>query len=108
MSTEKSRRRYTEQEKSEVVQAYQDSRDTQTAWCSEHHISVKTLHKWLEDNRQDKVFAQSFAPVSIMPKEEAISRQKITLHIGKCRVDVAVETDRKLLSEVLELLVRVC
>jgi transposase-like protein len=108
MTTEKIRRRYTEQEKSELVQAYQDSRNTQVAWCSEHHISVKTLHKWLEDNRQDKVFVQSFAPVSIMPKEEVISHEKITLHIGKCSVDVTVATDKRLLSEVLEMLVRLC
>jgi len=108
MTTEKSRRRYTEQEKSELVQAYQSSRNTQATWCSEHHISVKTLHKWLEDNRQDKVFVQSFAPVSIMTKEEAISHEKITLRIGKFSVDVAVATDKKLLSEVLEMLVRIC
>ena len=47
MNTEKMKRRYTSQEKLKLVSEYQNSGLPQKAWCSEHHISVNTLYKWM-------------------------------------------------------------
>jgi transposase-like protein len=112
MSGERIRRRYTQQEKAELVRAYQGCRITQKAWCSEHQISVKTLHQWMEANVQEKVCPQSFAKVSISAlttlKEEENIYEQISLQIGKCKIDVTAATDKKLLSEILEMLVMIC
>jgi len=106
MNAKKVRRRYTQQEKSELVSSYRRSGSTQKAWCDEHDISMKTLHNWISANSGEQLSPQSWVPVEITPEEKPSCC--VTLQIGKCKIDVSAATDKKLLSEVLEMLVLIC
>lgn len=101
-------RRYTAKEKSELVENYQTSGMTQTAWCKAHEVSAKSLHQWLNNMPNNKEDLQSWAPVIVAPEKAAESNNSLTLQIGKCSIEVTVKTDKVLLADVLETLVRIC
>ena len=106
MNAERTRGRHTQQEKVELVSSYKSSGLTQKVWCDEHHISMNTLHNWISVNSGEEVSPQNWVPVEITPTVKNSSC--ITLQIGKCKIDVTESTDKKILSEVIEMLVRVC
>ena len=109
MNTEKMKRRYTQQEKAKLVSEYQNSGLPQKTWCSEHHISVNTLHKWMQAvTMKSETCPQNWMPIAIERDAYTLHRECVTLQIGKCRIDVSELTDKKLLAEVLEIMVGLC
>jgi len=109
MDSKKTRRRYTLEEKSELVVAYQSSGLSQKAWCSAHHISMNSLHKWIQSaNVDNNKSLQGWASVEIKPHHADCSSEPITLRIGKCTIAVSANTNQKLLSDVLQMLVPLC
>lgn len=116
-------------ERAELLLAYRHSGLSQKEWCRAQGVAISTLGRWLklEKEQVNSQTAQGWAPVAVSPpvREESdrlclnpksmmvtvsppVQEQTILLKSGKFSITVGKNTDRKLLSEVLALLVTLC
>ena len=105
---EKAKRKYTVEERAELVVAYRDSGKTQKEWCQLQDIAVVTLGKWLRHDRnrqKDSSLKQVWAQVSVsLPVQD----EAIHLKAGKFSIAIGQNTNMKGLAELLAVLVPLC
>jgi transposase-like protein len=100
-------KKYTVQERTELLDAYKRSGVPKKEWCEEHGIAVGTLHKWLNRDKKQAgtKMTQSWAPVTVLPQTKDTT---LLLQAGKFSIEVGKSTDMELLSAVLSVLVPLC
>lgn len=101
-------RQYTAEEREELVAAYRQSGLPQTKWCESSGVALSTLGRWLTlDKKVQKsdVSKQGWAQVSVV---QPVQKEQIVLKAGKISIEISQDTDMKLLSGVLSVLVPLC
>jgi transposase-like protein len=101
------RKFYCNAEKSSLIEAYKQSGKSKKLWCKENNISLSTLHKWLQSDKnltklQD---VQAWVPVITVTPETV---DGLLVQIGKFTIPVAKHTDVQLLSNVLKMMIDIC
>ena len=100
-------RPYSAKERAALVEGYQSGGLSQKRWCEENGVSLSTLRKWLQREKQepDARPEQTWAPVSV---EE--QKQEDFLHVrsGKFSIAVGKGADMELLSAVLRVVAALC
>lgn len=102
------RRTYSSAEKARLLKAYQSSGVPQKQWCKDHPIGLSTLQRWLQEEKKPDPLqpAPTWVPVTLATAPDAPAA--LTVQIGKCTMVVDPQTDLKLLSAVVNLMVRLC
>jgi hypothetical protein len=99
------------------------------SWCEQNNLTRQTYYYWMRKIKREFVDAlpehKKYEATSIIPVEkpapprgwaicetadenlskEVIDKKSITIKVGKCQVDVTPDSDPKLLSNVLKVLV---
>ena len=102
------RRTFSNAEKALLLEAYQTSGKLKKPWCKENGISLRTLQRWL---RQEKSLPfhlqpqQNWIPVVSTAPEKS---KEMEIQLGKCIIPIDRQTDLDLLESVLKVLVKVC
>ncbi len=101
------RKTYCNAEKRSLLDAYKQSGTSKKLWCKENGISLSTMHKWLQNDKnltksQD---VQAWVPIITVTPENT---DELLVQIGKCTIPVAKHTDVQLLSTVLKVIINVC
>jgi transposase-like protein len=102
------KRKYSEEERARLVEGYRNSGLAQKEWCQLQDIAVVTLGKWQrqEKNQQkDSLSKQGWAQVSVAP---LVEEEPIHLKAGKFSITICQNTNMKVLSELLAVLVPLC
>ena len=105
---EKAKRKYTAEERAELIVAYRNSGKTQKEWCQLQDIAVVTLGKWQRQDKnqqKDSLSKQGWAQVSVAP---LVQEEPIHLRAGKFSIAIDQNTNMKVLAELLAVLVPLC
>jgi len=100
-------------EREELLLAYCHSGLSQKEWCQAQGVALSTLGKWLKLEKEHintqtvQVWAPVATPVMVSPLPP-VHEETILLKAGKFSITVGRNTDRKLLSDVLAVLVTLC
>jgi len=98
---------YSAKEGTALVEGYRSGGLSQKRWCEENGISLSTLRKWLQREKQepDARLEQTWAPVSF---EEQVQECILQVRAGKFSIAVGKGTDMELLSAVLRVVAELC
>ena len=113
------KKQYCGSERAELLVAYRHSGLSQKEWCLSHDVALSTLGKWLKLEKEQVVkneiansgVAQVWVPVATQVMVSApppVREETILFKAGKFSITVGKNTDIKLLSEVLSVLVTLC
>jgi transposase-like protein len=105
--TRQKRKNYSAAEKALLVDTYKTSGLSCKQWCTENHIGLSTLQRWMRKDYKQKTPQpqQTWIPVVTVPKEKA---EMLSVQAGPFTVQVAAHTDMKLLVSVLTVMREVC
>lgn len=99
-------------EKAELLKCYHNSGLSQKEWCRAQGVAISTFGKWLKLEKElgkseikSSQAAQVWAPVAVLPPART---ESVILKVGKFSITVGENTDKKLLLEVLSVLVTLC
>lgn len=84
---------------------------SQTAWCKEKNINLRTFSHWItkfKNNTQPKVKKSNWITLKSNELEKKTKNSKITVKIGKAVLDIDSEFDPKHLSDILKVLNALC
>ena len=98
---------YSAAEKVLLVDTYKNSGLSCKQWCTENHIGLSTLQRWMREERKQKTSQpqQVWIPV-ITATEKKV--ETLSVQAGPFTIPVAVNTDMKLLVSVLGVIRELC
>ena len=105
--TKRKHKNYSATEKALLVNTYKTSELSCKQWCTENHIGLSTLQRWMREDCKQK---PSQPQQTWIPVVTAIEKKVETLSIqaGPFTIPVAVNTDMKLLANVLGVIRELC
>lgn len=104
--TRRKHKNFSAAEKALLVNTYKTSGLSCKQWCTENHIGLSTLQRWMREEREQKTFQpqQTWIPVvTVTEKAETLSVQA-----GVFTIPIAVNTDMKILANVLGVIRELC
>ena len=101
-------RKYSEQEKQEMIQDWRSSEQTKKVWCKANGITVKTLYNWLKGNRSDAERDVKWAQVNIKGQECLAETGNLEIQFGGVTVKIQGSVNRESFRIVCEELIRIC
>ena len=101
------RKTYSKTEKTLLLETYKSSGKKKKQWCQENGLGLSTLERWHQQEKKQTrpQPVQSWIPVMATAPEAS---KVLEIQIGKCKISVDDKTDKKLLADVLSVLVEVC
>lgn len=105
--TRRKHKNYSAAEKALLVNTYKTSGLSCKQWCTENHIGLSTLQRWMREEREQKTSQpqQTWIPV-VAPTEK--KAETLSIQAGSFTIPVAVNTDMKLLVSVLGVIRELC
>ncbi|MDD3363935.1 MAG: IS66 family insertion sequence element accessory protein TnpB [Syntrophomonas sp.] len=101
-----------------ITQECQTSNLTNSAWCSQHNIGIKSYYYWLRKIRLKACKSTEFQAPAI--KQEIVPLQlncrpcsssvhpAVTIHLGSASIDIAEGTSQATIETVLKSLQSIC
>lgn len=98
--TRQKRKSYSAAEKSLLVETYKTSGLSCKQWCTENHIGLSTLQRWMQKDWKQKTPhpQQIWIPVVTATEEKS---EMLSVQAGPFTIPVDANTDMKLLVRVL-------
>ena len=101
-----------------IIQECQASNLTNSAWCSQHNIEIKSYYYWLRKIRlkacqstefQTPAIKQQIVPLQLncQPCSSSV-HPAITIHLGSASIEIAEGTSQATIEAVLRSLQSVC
>jgi transposase-like protein len=105
--TREKRRSYSATEKTLLLEGYKTSGLSCKQWCTENHIGLSTLQRWMQKDWKQKTPQpqQTWIPVVTAAEEKT---EILSIQAGPFTVPVAANTDMKLLVSVLAVIRELC
>jgi transposase-like protein len=98
---------YSAAEKALLVDTYKTSGLSCKQWCTENHIGLSTLQRWMREDWKQKTSQpqQTWIPVVTTTEKKV---EILSVQAGPFTIPVAVNTDMKLLVSVLGVIRELC
>ncbi len=101
-----------------IIQECQASNLTNSAWCSQHNIEIKSYYYWLRKIQlkacqstefQTPATKQEIVPLRLNPQQcTSYAHPTVTIHLGSASIDIAEGTSQATIETVLRSLQSVC
>ena len=100
-------KRYSAEEKIMLMDTYKTSGLSCKQWCTENHIGLSTLQRWMREDSKQKPSQpqQTWMPVVTATEKMA---ETISVQAGPFTIPVAVNSNMKLLANVLGVIRELC
>lgn len=87
-------------ERTALIQKFQASGMTKTAWCKEKGIACTTFYKWLKSYEQEKQVVK-FLLLTESLKDISVAN-KLLVEVGICKVHITDTTSVTLLTKLIK------
>lgn len=97
-----------EQEWKTKIEKFKKSGLTQTQWCKEKGINLRNFNRWynlLKNQVPNDKKKTNWIPLKIEKKDMNLS---LNIKIGKATIEVPEEFNRKLLSDIIQVVIEIC
>lgn len=101
-----------------IIQECESSNLTNSAWCSQHNIEIKSYYYWLRKIRlkacqskefQSPAIKQDIVPLQLNSRPCSSSvHPAVTIHLGSASIDIAEGTSQATIETVLRSLQSIC
>lgn len=103
--TKRKHKKYSAAEKELLVNTYKTSGLSCKQWCTENHIGLSTLQRWMREEQKTSQPQQTWMPVVTATEKKA---ETLSLQAGPFTIPIAFNTDMKLLVSVLGVIRELC
>lgn len=97
-----------EQEWKTKIEEFKKSGLTQTQWCKEKGINLRNFNRWynlLKNQVPNDKEKTNWIPLKIEKKD---MNSSLNIKIGKATIEVPEEFNRKLLSDIIQVVIEIC
>jgi len=97
-----------EQEWKTKIEEFKKSGLTQTQWCKEKGINLRNFNRWynlLKNQVSNDKGKTNWIPLKIEKKD---MNSSLNIKIGKATIEVPEEFNRKLLSDIIQVVIEIC
>ena len=105
--TRRKHKNYSVAEKVLLVNTYKTSGLPCKQWCTENHIGLSTLQRWMREDLKQKTSQpqQTWIPVVTATEKKA---ETLSIQVDPFNIPVTINTDMKLLASVLGVTRELC